>query len=211
MLCLKQAFDLGLTFPTGFQTTVDCVFEGLPTQFKTYDAQRHEADCAHRIKTQKSQPYDVRDGVALFGTGFLVRCKDRYFFFYARETCSSMLSKGHVNDVANGVTNAVTSFRPPMPDKYHQWLWGRVVRQHDSALLPFLAPREVWPDSTLTQELLAEVSYVPVDTAAMADALDPNRSEACSSKVNTTSEAMRCHAWRAAKKGTSKKREREEE
>lgn len=80
MLCLKQAVDQTLTFPTGNATVIDCIFRNLATQFKSYHLTEMCAGCAHKDKGFKV-PYDVGDGVALFVAGFLVRCAGRYFFF----------------------------------------------------------------------------------------------------------------------------------
>ena len=50
MLCLKAAVDPNLTFPTGNQTAVDCVFNGVPSQCKTHDVIKGHASCKHKVK-----------------------------------------------------------------------------------------------------------------------------------------------------------------
>ena len=193
MLCLQQAFKYqNLVFPVGSQTAVDCVFDKLATQFKTYNVKSYYVRVAHRTKGQCDVPYDVSDGIEQFVGGFLLRCDGRYFFFHVRTTTDTLLANGRLEDRANQMFAVCLNFSPWMPDKYHKWIWGRTVPfKDDTKFTTFRTPIEIKPDSILTEALLHEVSHEAADPSAMAHALDTTVPEVCKTHVSMAAKNVR--------------------
>tara|TARA_R110002050_G_scaffold108088_8_gene218741 strand:- start:7630 stop:9636 length:2007 start_codon:yes stop_codon:yes gene_type:complete len=172
MLCLKVAVDMTLSFPTGNQTSVDCVFQDQPTQCKTYNMSNGSADCNHRERGVRGVPYDRNCGIERLVEFFLLKhpgtedgAPARYFLFYARQGVDDLVKEGFFTDVANGKTASHTSISPFLPVEYGFWVSGKDVKvKKNSLALPrnaFRAPVEIVPgalDGLLTRELLEEVA-----------------------------------------------------
>jgi hypothetical protein len=171
MLCLQQKIDEHLSYPSGFQSSIDCTFRDKPTQCKTYDVAGAAAGCSHRFRGVDEEPYDFRDGIELLVEFFLVR-QDKtntFHLFYAQQTVDDLVANEVFTDVDNGKKHYSTCIRPHLPAKYQEWVFGK-TRETKIAWLKraeneFKHAGQVTPDHRLSLAMLHEVAHTsPLST-----------------------------------------------
>ena len=161
MLALQQVSSV--LFPTGNQTSIDCCFDGKPTQVKTYNILNGCANAGH--SGTRPRPYSSSDGIEQLVEVLIVKSNNAFYLVHAVQQRTELIA--HRVFAHEGNTGKM-SISVPL-GKYRPWLTGQQpLRAHsktDWLVGPehgFRPPVRLNETEYLARELLEEVSWTAV-------------------------------------------------